>query len=115
MQDRDRGGQGRLTRIAPPPPGLAARLRLFGLLFLLIPLFAGLQQLVFDAAPRIEQQFISEDPPTPVPVERTVERIIYVPVPYDGTPGPSPSGPDVTPSPGAMPGPVTPGPVIPGP
>jgi hypothetical protein len=83
----------RLRRLATAHSGLALRLRLFGLLLLLIPLFAGLQRLVTDAVPQIEVQFISDDRPTPVPVERTVERIIYVPVPADETPEPSTPAP----------------------
>jgi hypothetical protein len=64
------------------------RLRLFGLLALLIPLFAGLQHFVREAVPRIEIRLVSQDVPTSVsvlvpievPVDRVVERIVYVPV-----------------------------------
>jgi hypothetical protein len=89
MLDRGRAILTRLGRLAAARPGLAVRLRLFGLLLLLIPLFAGLERLVSDAAPRAGDQFSAEQAQTPVPVERTVERIIYVPVPAEETPRPS--------------------------
>jgi len=93
MLDRGQAVLARLSRFAATHPGLATQLRLFGLLLLLIPLFAGLQRLVSETAPRIEVQFISEDRPILAPVERTVERIIYVPVPADETPQPVTPGP----------------------
>jgi hypothetical protein len=63
-------------------PGLAARVRLFGLLAVLVPLFVGLQQLARDGVPRIEIRFVTQDVPVPleVPVERVVERVVYEPV-----------------------------------
>ncbi len=65
-------------------PAWIGRLRLFGLLALLVPLFAGLQFLVREAVPRIEIRFVSQDVPVNVPVvvpvERVVERIVYVEV-----------------------------------
>jgi hypothetical protein len=82
-----------LGQLATDHPSLALRLRLFGLLLLLVPLFAGLQRLVTDAVPQVEVQFVSDDRPTPVPVERTVERIIYVPVPAEETPEPATPAP----------------------
>lgn len=60
--------------------------RLFGLLALLVPLFAGLEYLVREAVPRVEIRLVSQDVPAAVPVlvpvevpvERVVERIVYV-------------------------------------
>jgi hypothetical protein len=89
MLDRRRAIQTQLSRLAAGRPGVAIRLRLFGLLLLLIPLFAGLERLVSDTAPRNGEQFSAEPAQTPVPVERTVERIIYVPVSAEETPRPS--------------------------
>jgi len=63
---------------------IRTRLRLFGLLALLVPLFAGLQYLVREAVPRVEIRLVSQDVPSSVPVlvpvDRVVERIVYVPV-----------------------------------
>jgi hypothetical protein len=63
---------------------LIARLRLFGLLTLLVPLFAGLQLIVHEGIPRVEVRLVAQDVPTTVPVEvpveRVVERVVYVPV-----------------------------------
>jgi hypothetical protein len=79
-----------LQRLTAARPGLSARLRLFGLLLLLIPLFAGLQRLVSDAEASAEVRLVPRDVPVLVPVERiverVVERIIYEPVPVDPTP-----------------------------
>jgi hypothetical protein len=79
-------------RLTATRPGLAARLRLFGLLLLLIPLFAGLQRLVTDAEAATEVRFVPREVPILVPVERiverAVERIIYLPVPAEATPEP---------------------------
>jgi hypothetical protein len=65
------------------------RLRLFGLLALLVPLFAGLQYLVREAVPRVEIRLVSQDVsatvPVLVPVEVLVERIVYVQVDRSGT------------------------------
>jgi hypothetical protein len=68
--------------------GLRAQLHLFGLLALLVPLFAGLQYVVREAVPRVEIRLVSRDVPAAVPVlvpvevpvDRVVERIVYVPV-----------------------------------
>jgi hypothetical protein len=79
-------------RLAALYPGLSARVRLFGLLILLIPLFAGLQRLVADAEASAEIRLTSREVPVLVPVERiverVVERIIYQPVPADAAPSP---------------------------
>jgi hypothetical protein len=98
---REEAGQAvraRLARLIERRPGLGARLRLFGLLLLLVPLFAGLQLLVLDGSPP-DVRITSRDVPALVPVERiverVVERIVYVPVPAD-----EPAG-SVTPSPTA--------------
>ena len=65
-------------------PGLRAQLRLYGLLGLLVPVFAGLQTIVHEGVPRVEIRVVSQDAPAPavvtVPVDRVVERIVYVPV-----------------------------------
>jgi hypothetical protein len=94
----------RLARLIAHRPGLVARLRLFGLLLLLVPLFAGLQALVLDGSPPSDARVTSRDAPILVPVERIVERvvehIVYVPGPSDeGVEGPPPS-PAAVPSPG---------------
>jgi len=64
--------------------GFGARLRVFGLLALLVPLFAGLQYLVLDSTPRVEVRLVSQDPTAagtaPAQTERVVERIVYVSV-----------------------------------
>ncbi|HZO27531.1 MAG TPA: hypothetical protein VFH48_16255 [Chloroflexota bacterium] len=61
-----------------------ARLRLFVLLALLVPLFAGLQFVVREGVPRVEVRLVAQDVqttvPVEVPVERVVERVVYVPV-----------------------------------
>ena len=59
---------------------LTAQLRLFGLLTLLVPLFAGLQYVVREGVPRVEVRLVAQDAQTNVPVERVVERVVYVPV-----------------------------------
>ena len=57
------------------------RLRLFGLLALMVPLFLGLQYFVQDSVPQIEVRFITPDSPSAqAPTERVVERVVYVPV-----------------------------------
>lgn len=85
MQHAVRAVHAQLTMAARAHPSLVARLRLFGLLALLLPLFAGLEHLVQDGVPRVEIRFVSEDVPVVVPVERiverVVERVVYVPVP----------------------------------
>jgi hypothetical protein len=78
-------------------------LRLFGLLLLLVPLFAGLQLLIREGVSRVEIRFVSQDVPVLVPVERiverVVERIVYVPVPPGDVSGLEPTTvpPTVTP------------------
>ena len=63
---------------------LMTQLRLFGLLALMIPLFSGLQYIVREGVPRVEVRLVTQDVPTTiaveVPVERVVERVVYVPV-----------------------------------
>jgi hypothetical protein len=85
-------------------------MQLFGLLVLLVPLFAGLQYLIGEGVSRVEIRIVSQDVPVIVPVERIVERIIerviYVPVPADGTPETAPSGPTPTAPPGSTPTPT---------
>lgn len=94
-----------VARLAETRPGLVARLRLFGLLVLLVPVFAGLQTLLEESVPRVEIRIVPRDVPVEVPVqvpvevpvERVVERVIYVPVPADATSLPAPeSGLPVT-------------------
>jgi hypothetical protein len=89
-------------------PGLLARLRLFGLLGLLVALFGGLQALVDEGVPRVEIRFVPREVPVQIPVEvpidRVVERIVYVPVPVERT-GPSAPGEGVQP-PAASPSPT---------
>ena len=89
MQDAGRAVRARLGRFAATRPGLVARLRLFGLLILLIVLFAGLQYMVGEGTPRVQVRVVPQDVPVFVPVERIVERVverpIYVPVPADET------------------------------
>ena len=74
----------RLKQSVAAHPGRMGRLRLFGLLALLVPMFGGFQYLVREAVPRIEIRFVSQDVPVNVPVvvpvERVVERVVYVPV-----------------------------------
>src|SRR5206468_11163783 len=97
----------RVTRLMSARPGLLARLRLFGLLALLVALFGGLQALVDEGVPRVEIRFVPREVPVQVPVEvpidRIVERIVYVPVPVGGTGPAAPSegvqSPVVSPSP----------------
>lgn len=64
--------------------GLGARLRLFGLLASLVPLFGGLHYLADESAPRVEVRLVApataSNEVTQAPVERVVERIVYVPV-----------------------------------
>lgn len=87
-----------VKRLTARRPGLAARLRLFGLLLLLIPLFAGLQHLVTDAEAATGVRFAPREVPVLVPVERiverAVERVIYQPVPAEAAPEvPAPPAP----------------------
>jgi hypothetical protein len=109
MQDADRAMRARLGRLAEARPGLVARLQLFGLLLLLVPLFAGLQYVVGEGASRVEIRFVSQDVPVIVPVERiverVVERIIYVPVPAEEVPDAGPTGPTPTVLPSGTPTP----------
>lgn len=103
MQDASRAVRARLGQLALARPALMARVRLFALLILLMPLFAGLQHLVQEGVPRVEIRFVSQDVPILVPVERVVERIveriIYVPVEQDVEPEPG-ALQTITPTPG---------------
>ena len=87
MQDASRAVRARLDHLASAHPDLVARVQLFGLLILLVPLFAGLQHITREGIPRVEVRFVPHDVPVMVPVERIVERIIYVPVPEGAQPG----------------------------
>lgn len=102
MQDAGRALRARVGQFAAARPGMAARLRLFGLLALLVVLFAGLEYMIGEGIPRVEVRIVSQDVPIFVPVERIVERIVerpvYVPVPADGTAVPA------SPTPTAPPG-----------
>jgi hypothetical protein len=110
MQDAGRAVRARLGQFAEARPGLMARLRLFGLLILLLPLFAGLQYMVGAGGSRVEVRFVSQDVPIFVPVERiverVVERVIYVPVQSEATPESQPPGATPTPPSGGTPTPA---------
>ena len=101
----------RLGRFAESRPGLAARLQLFGLLLLLVPLFAGLHYLIGAGVARVEVRVVSQDVPVIVPVERIVERIVervvYVPVPADGSPQTAAPASSPTPSVAGTPTPAS--------
>ena len=107
MQDAGRAVRARLGRLSATRPGLMARLRLFGLLVLLIVLFVGLQYLVGAGTPRVQVRVVTEDVPVFVPVERIVERPVYVPVPADETATPGPAMPTPTPQPAGTPTPTS--------
>src|SRR3954452_277650 len=68
-------------------PDLIARLRAYGMVALLVPLFVGLSFASELGIPRIELQFVPREVPfevpirVPVVVERIVERLVYVAVP----------------------------------
>lgn len=83
MQHASQVVRARFGRLAAARPAWMARARLYFLLLLLLPLFAGLQYLVQEGVPRVEIRFVSEDVPVVVPVERVVdrvvERVVYVP------------------------------------
>jgi hypothetical protein len=91
MPAASRAAISRVARLAETRPGLVARLRLFGLLILLVPLFGGLQALLEEGVPRVEIRIVPRDVPVTipvevpveVPVERVVERVVYVPVAAD--------------------------------
>ena len=63
---------------------VGSRLRAFGLLALLVPLFAGLQFLAIESTPRVEVRVVTQAPtadePAQAPAERIVERVVYVSV-----------------------------------
>ena len=80
MLDEMREGPERLKRLHMDYSKLTAHLRLFGLLALLVPIFAGLQYIVREGVPRVEVRLVAQDAQTTVPVERVVERVVYVPV-----------------------------------
>jgi hypothetical protein len=69
--------------------GLNPRLRLFGLLASLVPLFGGLQYLADETTPRVEVRLVAPattpDAAAQAPAERVVERIVYVPVERSNT------------------------------
>lgn len=102
MQDAGRAVRAHLGRLAATRPGLVARLRLFGLLVVLVVLFFGLQYLVGEGTPRVQVRVVPQDVPVFVPVERVVERPVYVPVPADAASAPETATP--TPTPTAQPG-----------
>jgi hypothetical protein len=114
MQDAGRAVRDRIGQLAAERPGLMARLRLFGLLVLLTPLFAGLQYAIGEAVPRVEVRFVPQDVPIVVPVERiverVVERVIYVPVPADAIPATATASPTPAPGPGGTATPTSGGP-----
>ena len=76
----------RLGSLRVHRPGMIAQVRLFGLLVLLVTLFAGLQEIVAEGVPRVEVRLGAarraggRSGAGRVPVERVVERIVYVPV-----------------------------------
>jgi hypothetical protein len=80
MLNASRAVLGRLDERLLAHPQLAAQLRVFGLLALLVLLFVGLEHIVDEGVPRVEIRLVSRDVPIEVPVERVVERIVYVPV-----------------------------------
>ena len=80
MLDEMREGPERPKRLHMDSSKLTANLRLFGLLALLVPIFAGLQYIVREGVPRVEVRLVAQDAQTTVPVERVVERVVYVPV-----------------------------------
>lgn len=113
MQDAGRSVRDRIGQFAAERPDLMARLRLFGLLILLAPMFAGLQYVIGGVA-RVEVRFVPQDVPIVVPVERivekVVERVIYVPVPVDETPPAGTASPTPAPGPGGTATPTSGGP-----
>jgi len=64
--------------------GVGSRLRVFALLALLVPVFAGLHYLALETAPRVEVRVATQEPAVLDSVsaqpERVVERVVYVPV-----------------------------------
>src|SRR4051794_34237195 len=87
MIDERRQKRAQAARASRALAGLGPRLRLFGLLALLIPLFAGLQFLVYESVPRVEVRFVPADAPAAEqpPTERVVERIVFVPIESAGS------------------------------
>lgn len=84
MLQGNRSESERSAKLAHARPTLIARLRLFGLLAVLGPLFAGLNGLVLESVAQVEVRFISAESTQPAPdvvvVERVVDRLVYVPV-----------------------------------
>ena len=80
----DRSESERTVEQAHARPALVARLRLFGMLAVLGPLFAGLNGLAREGVPQVEVRFIEAESQMPAPeivvVDRVVERLVYVPV-----------------------------------
>lgn len=98
---------------------LVARLRAFGLLALLVPVFSAFGVAAEQGVPRVEIQLVPREVlvhvtvevPIEVSIERVVERVVYVPVPMQGF---SPvrtilTGPLLRPIPGAIPAAGSPG------
>ena len=112
MTDVSRARIPRLRRPSWTGPSVVARARLFGLLALLVPTFAGLQYVAREGMPSVEIRFVSRDVPVEVgvpvevPVERVVERVVYVPVPLSETAplAPEPPAPLTSPTLQAVPG-----------
>jgi hypothetical protein len=80
-------------------PDVWARVRLFGMLLLLIPLFVGLHRLVAEEAPPISVQAVPQAAQEDRSIPPPAERIIYVLVPVGETPEagvPGTSGPGAT-------------------
>jgi len=77
--------------------GVGSRIRVFGLLALMVPLFAGLQYLAIESAPRVEVRVVAQEPTgidsVQAPPERVVERVVYVPVTRSETAQLSDTGP----------------------
>src|SRR5436190_18701309 len=88
LLDARREGRNGPTERGRRSEALASRLRLFGLLALLVPLFAGLQLIARESEPRVEVQTVTVEAPPAVPivvvadapVEKVVEHVVYVPV-----------------------------------
>jgi hypothetical protein len=84
MQRERPGIDGTLDKLDIRQGRVGSRLRLFALLALLVPLYAGLHSLVRDSVPRVEVRIVPQDVPSSapvvVPVHVPVERIVYVPV-----------------------------------
>jgi hypothetical protein len=84
MLQGNRSESERGDKLAQARPTLVARLRLFGMLAVLGPLFAVLNSVVLESVPQVEVRFIAAESTQPatdvVVVERVVDRLVYVPV-----------------------------------